>query len=201
MLGSSVIGAFLEFLNYKNARRTLVSQIIVDNNIIGNYMSDALWIYRNTLSPVIKIDALVELYEKTQSSVFILTKEYYYPFTKKDKLLDEINKNAEIITEIYNLLLEFHRTILINTKKMICLEIDEKTIPKGKTKESVLAEATLSLIEEEVEYLMTLEHKLAEFNASYERYFKLGVVESVKSHDETLEQIIKRIEGKDVKKN
>lgn len=190
LLGSSVIGAFLELLNYKNAKRTLIMEIIADNDIISNYMNDALWIYENVEDIRKKLDVLVELYEKTQNHIFVLARELYAPFYPKGKLIDTIEENATVIVSVYDLLLSLHRRIIL-----LDIEVSRRVCPERnrwinwKRQDMAYDEATLSLINEKINLLMKDENKLVRFNKFYRKYYKLVGAKKVKSHTETMSEI------------
>ena len=75
LFGSGAIASFLELVNYFTSKRQLILQVIADNTMMSNYIFDSIWLYRTTTDLNKKLDIFVELYKKSQSNIFTLSKD------------------------------------------------------------------------------------------------------------------------------
>lgn len=195
LLGSSTIALFLEYLNYINEKRNLIMKIIYDNYFITNHIDDTLWIVDTAYNVKIKVDQLIELYQKTQDNLFILSKECYAPLNCKDNLMKTVEANAVVMKEIYDILLNMHRTIVQMRYgfELVPLKNNKK---KNKSIDIVLDELIIATLEEKMTILREKTNEIYGYNDIYKEKYDLTDLIKVKSHIETVEDISQEFDAK-----
>lgn len=190
LLGSSAIATFLELVNYFTAKRQLILQIISDNNVISNYIHDALWIYNISTDAKKKLDTFFELYEKCNTFVFSLSKEVYEPFYSKEKLTNTVAENSDAIVDILEILLKGHRKIALSREarnQLIYIKGDKEMGDK------ILDEQLVAVINQYIYPLKKNECIIAECNMKYKTAYKLLDSSKIKTHDEVIDEVVNEL--------
>ncbi len=190
LLGSSAIATFLELVNYITSKRQLILQVASDNNIISNYICDALWLYNTHTDARKKLDSFIELYEKCQSYVLTLSKEVYEPFYSKEKLTSIVVKNTTAMVAILDILIKGHRQIVLYREARNQLVYKKKDRDVA---EKLLDEQLVAVIDQYIEPLKQNECILMDCNLKYQTAYKLLDAYRVKEQDTVIDEIINEL--------